>query len=76
MEEGPRALFYGVTAGMQRQAIFIGFGNGLYVPIRNSMQARSGNESATILQKIVAGFVAGTIGVTLANPCEVVKVRL
>ena len=35
IEEGPRALFYGVMPGMLRMCSFVGVGNGLYVPIRN-----------------------------------------
>ena len=82
LDEGPRALFYGLTPGLCRQAIFIGVGNGLYVPLRNAIVSQSAKgkplheQRATILQKIIAGFISGAIGVTLANPFEVVKVRL
>ena len=36
-EEGPRALFYGLSPGLQRQFLFVGLGNGLYPPIRNAI---------------------------------------
>jgi len=41
MEEGPRALFYGLVPGIHRQFIFVGVGNGVYVPLRNAIVARS-----------------------------------
>jgi len=34
-EEGPFALYNGLTAGMQRQFMFAGLRIGLYVPVRN-----------------------------------------
>ena len=37
VEEGPRALFYGLGPGVQRQFLFVGLGNGLYPPIRNAI---------------------------------------
>ena len=37
MEEGPRALFYGLVPGFHRQIIFIGVGNGIYVPLRDAL---------------------------------------
>ena len=41
IEEGPRALFYGLAPGLIRQSIFLGLANGLYVPIRNGIIDRS-----------------------------------
>ena len=34
-EEGPRALWSGLSPGLQRQFVFAGLRIGLYVPIRN-----------------------------------------
>lgn len=34
-EEGPVALFRGLTPGLQRQCVFAGLRLGMYVPIRN-----------------------------------------
>ena len=83
IEEGPRALFYGVVPGMLRFCIFVGVGNGLYVPIRNVVMGKpvvgngtDGQDNANVLQKLTAGFISGTIGCMVAMPCEAVKMRL
>ena len=83
MEEGPRSLFYGVVPGMLRNSFFIGVGTGLYVPIRNVIMGQpaagygsTNHNSASVLQKLSAGLITGSIGVMIAHPCEVVKVRL
>ena len=83
IDEGPRAFFYGVVPGVQRQMILLGIGNGMYVPLRDfiiAISAKDGNkrkdQTASLLQKLSAGFVSASIGVVLGNPFEVVKVRL
>ena len=85
MEEGPRAFFYGLFPGMCRQMIFLGIGNGLYVPVRDAIILKSSSKkqttsanapNATLTQKIVAGLISASVGVTIGNPFEVVKVRL
>jgi hypothetical protein len=48
-EEGIRSLFNGVTPGMLRQCVFIGVGNGLYVPMRNAMVYHSASEEELAL---------------------------
>ena len=76
-EEGPRALFYGLTPGLQRQFLFVGLGNGLYPPIRNAIcgDLKPG-EYATGPQKVLAGLLTGAIAITVASPTDVAKVRL
>ena len=76
-EEGPRALLYGLGPGLQRQFLFVGLGNGLYVPIRNTITGPLGpNEYASGPQKILAGLVTGAVAISVACPTDVVKVRL
>ena len=77
VEEGPRALFYGLGPGLQRQFLFVGLGNGLYVPIRNAICGPlEPGQYATGPQKILAGLVTGAVAITVASPTDVVKVRL
>lgn len=76
-EEGPRALLYGLGPGLVRQCLFAGVGNGLYIPIRSFVcgDLKPG-EYATPLQKVVSGLIAGTIAISIANPTDVIKVRI
>ena len=77
MEEGPLALWNGLTPGLQRQFVFAGLRIGLYVPVRNTIcgELKPG-ENPTLLQKILAGMATGAIGITVANPTDVVKIRM
>jgi solute carrier family 25 uncoupling protein 8/9 len=76
-EEGTRALYNGLTAGLQRQFIFAGLRIGLYVPVRNMIAGElKPGENPTLLTKILAALCTGAIGISVANPTDVVKIRL
>lgn len=75
--EGPFALFSGLTPGLQRQFVFAGLRIGLYIPVRNVLcgEMKPG-QNPTLLQKIAAGMATGAIGISVANPTDLVKVRM
>lgn len=76
-EEGSFALFNGLTPGLQRQFVFAGIRIGMYIPIRNLIAGEMApGQNPTLLQKILAAFASGTLGILVANPTDVVKVRL
>ena len=76
-EEGPRSLFSGLSPGLQRQFVFAGLRIGLYVPIRNLICGpMEPGQNPTLLQKIAAGMATGAIGISVANPTDLVKVRM
>lgn len=76
-EEGVAALFSGLTPGLQRQFVFAGLRIGLYVPVRNMITGElKPGEQPTLLQKIAAGICTGAFGISVANPTDVVKVRM
>lgn len=57
--------------------MFAGLRIGLYVPIRNIICGEmQPGQAPTILQKIAAGLVTGALGITVANPTDLVKVRM
>ena len=76
-EEGTLSLWNGLTPGLQRQFVFAGLRIGMYVPIRNMIcgPLKEG-QNPTLLQKILAGMTTGAIGITVANPTDVVKIRM
>lgn len=76
-EEGPMSLFNGLVPGLQRQVVFAGLRIGLYVPIRDMITGPlAPGQNPTLLQKILAGMTTGAMGITVANPTDVVKIRL
>lgn len=76
-DEGATALWSGLSPGLQRQFVFAGLRIGLYVPVRNALcgEMKPG-ENPTLLQKIAAGMATGAIGISVANPTDLVKVRM
>lgn len=76
-EEGPLALFGGLTPGLQRQFVFAGLRIGLYVPVRDVITGPlAPGQNPTLLQKIAAGMATGAMAISVANPTDVVKIRL
>jgi len=57
--------------------LFAGLRIGLYVPVRNIIcgEMKPG-ETPTLLQKIAAGMTTGAIAISIANPTDLVKVRM
>ena len=76
-EEGVPALFGGLTAGLQRQVVFAGLRIGLYIPVRNAITGElPPGQYPTLPQKIATAMVTGTIAISVANPTDLVKIKL
>lgn len=76
-EEGGRALFQGLTAGLHRQLIFSGIRVGSYQTVKEAVCGPlEEGQNPALYQKIIAAMITGAIGITVANPTDVVKVRL
>lgn len=76
-EEGSSSLFAGLSAGLQRQIIFSGLRVGLYFEIRNWITGPlEEGQFPTLIQKIKTAILSGSIAITFANPCDVVKIKL
>lgn len=76
-EEGTQSLFAGLSAGLQRQMIFSGLRVGLYFEIRNWITGPlQEGQFPTLIQKIKTAIISGSIAITVANPCDVVKIKL
>ncbi|KAL3066572.1 mitochondrial brown fat uncoupling protein 1 [Trematomus bernacchii] len=71
--EGPRSLYNGLVAGLQRQACFASVRIGLYDNVKNFYTG--GTDQASILVRILAGCTTGAMAVSFAQPTDVVKVR-
>ncbi|XP_072183119.1 putative mitochondrial transporter UCP3 isoform X1 [Excalfactoria chinensis] len=72
--EGPRSLYSGLVAGLQRQMSFASIRIGLYDSVKQ-LYTPKGAESTGLLARLLAGCTTGAVAVTCAQPTDVVKVR-
>eukprot|EP00744_Colponema_vietnamica_P004298 GILI01006447.1.p1 GENE.GILI01006447.1~~GILI01006447.1.p1 ORF type:complete len:323 (-),score=69.00 GILI01006447.1:78-1001(-) len=75
-EEGVAAPWKGIAPGIQRQMVFASIRIGMYEPVRNFYCGADFQGDPPLLKKIAAGLTTGAIGITVANPTDLVKVRL
>jgi solute carrier family 25 uncoupling protein 8/9 len=76
-EEGIKSLWKGIFAGLQRQIVFAGIRIGTYPMVRDMIVGKENvGKTPTIGQRIIAGLITGAIGIIVACPTDVVKVRL
>ena len=77
VEEGALALYGGLSAGLQRQILNSGLRVGMYVPIRDMITGPlAPGQTPSLLQKIMAGMLTGGLAISVANPTDLVKVKL
>ena len=82
--QGPMALFKGLPPALVRQATYGTLRYGLYSPIRNALmggeplpdETPSSTTKSPLWKKIVAGGCAGALASAVANPTDLIKVRL
>lgn len=75
--EGLLAMYGGLGAAALRQFVYGGIGVGLYVPMRTLViGADTDAKTAPLWKRMLAGALSGSVGQIVANPADVVKVRL
>ena len=74
--EGLLAMYGGLGAAALRQFVYGGIGVGLYVPVRKLVIGDQDPKAAPLWKRIAAGALSGSLGQLVANPFDVVKVRL
>ncbi|CAN8253262.1 unnamed protein product [Cochlearia groenlandica] len=75
-EEGISGLWKGVIAGLHRQCIYGGLRIGLYEPVKTFLVGSEFIGDIPLYQKILAALLTGAIAIIVANPTDLVKVRL
>ncbi|KAK3603346.1 hypothetical protein CHS0354_025953, partial [Potamilus streckersoni] len=77
-EEGPRALYSGLHAGLQRQMCFATIRVGFYDDVKRKYAGRLYEDpnKMTMGIRISAGITTGGLSVCVAQPTDVVKVRM
>ena len=74
--EGVLTFFDGLPAAMMRQASYGGLCFASYPALRDKLNPHSDGKHAPLASKLVAGALAGGTASALANPTDVVKVRI
>ncbi|XP_057509724.1 mitochondrial uncoupling protein 2-like [Actinidia eriantha] len=75
-EEGLMALWKGVVPGLHRQFLYGGLRIGLYEPVKVFFVGSEYLGDVSLLQKILAAMITGALAIAVANPTDLVKVRL
>ncbi|XP_052187984.1 mitochondrial uncoupling protein 2-like isoform X2 [Diospyros lotus] len=75
-EEGLEALWKGVVPGLHRQFLYGGLRIGLYEPVKAFFVGSEYVGDVSLFQKIVAALITGALAIVVANPTDLVKVRL
>ncbi|CAL9765149.1 unnamed protein product [Musa acuminata subsp. burmannicoides] len=75
-EEGMTALWKGIVPGLHRQCLFGGLRIGLYEPVKSFYVGENFVGDIPLSKKILAGLTTGALAITVANPTDLVKVRL
>mmetsp|Transcript_11816 Transcript_11816/g.30170 ORF Transcript_11816/g.30170 Transcript_11816/m.30170 type:complete len:306 (+) Transcript_11816:192-1109(+) len=74
MEEGVVSLFNGLAPGLHRQFLFTGIRIGLYDQIK-AVIVKDSEKQPLIVQRIGIAVLTSAVGITVANPADVLKVR-
>eukprot|EP00404_Azadinium_spinosum_P020207 CAMPEP_0180486050 /NCGR_PEP_ID=MMETSP1036_2-20121128/36793_1 /TAXON_ID=632150 /ORGANISM="Azadinium spinosum, Strain 3D9" /LENGTH=277 /DNA_ID=CAMNT_0022493987 /DNA_START=43 /DNA_END=876 /DNA_ORIENTATION=- len=75
--EGVQALLKGLQPALLRQSTYGSLRYGLYVPIRNVLRVDTSRPAEIALwKKVLAGASAGAIASAVANPTDLIKVRM
>lgn len=75
-EEGLSALYKGLSPALLRQATYSSIRMGIYEPIRNVIAGDIPVNEIPFWMRTMAGGTAGALGIAIANPTELIKVRM
>ncbi|KAG9453267.1 hypothetical protein H6P81_006171 [Aristolochia fimbriata] len=75
-EEGLAALWKGIVPGLHRQCLYGGLRIGLYEPVKNFYCGDDFVGDVPLFKKVLAALTTGALAITVANPTDLVKVRL
>ncbi|KAK6935770.1 Mitochondrial substrate/solute carrier, partial [Dillenia turbinata] len=76
MEEGYAALWKGIVLGLHRQFVYGGLRIGLYDIVKVFLLGSSYMGVVSLFINILAALMTGALAIAVANPTDLVKVRL
>lgn len=74
--EGVKGLYKGITASWMRESIYSSLRLGLYEPFKRALGADDSKKHTPFYLKFLAAGMSGFIGSALANPTDLLKVRM
>jgi len=74
--EGISALWKGLEPALWRQASYGSMRYGFYSPIKDAIAPGVAKKDLSLHHKIIAGGLSGAFSSAIANPCDLVKVRM
>eukprot|EP00050_Salpingoeca_kvevrii_P020023 m.93348 g.93348 ORF g.93348 m.93348 type:complete len:300 (-) comp8681_c0_seq3:103-1002(-) len=75
-QEGIRAFYKGLKPALLRQATYGSLRYGLYVPMREVLGVRDAGGAGAFWKRVAAGAGAGALAAFVANPTDLIKVRM
>jgi solute carrier family 25 (mitochondrial carrier), member 14/30 len=75
-EEGILALWKGMVPSAVREMSYSSIRFGLYAPIKKFLIGETSPAEVPLWKKIVAGGLAGGVGSAIANPTDLLKIRM
>jgi solute carrier family 25 (mitochondrial uncoupling protein), member 8/9 len=78
-QEGPLSLYKGLTPGIHRQLVFCSLRIALFEEFTEIVRGDGVNtpkKDLSFLQKLIIGLSSGALAISVANPTDVVKIRL
>lgn len=75
-EEGLAALWKGIVPGLHRQCLYGGLRIGLYDPVKTFYVGSDFVGDVPLFKKVLAALTTGALAIAVANPTDLVKVRL
>lgn len=78
--EGVKSLYGGIGPGLQRQCIFASLRIGMYDNVKELystlLSLNQNNYTQLMMCRILSGITSGAVAITVAQPTDVVKVRM
>jgi len=76
MDEGIRGFYRGLSASLFRQLLYSSNRHGIYALILHDIAVTQKSVKISMYKRMMAGMCGGIIGALLANPADVVLVRM
>ena len=75
-ENGAKALYRGLDSALLRQVLYTTTRFGIFYSLNDYLKNKNKGKPATVLQKIGCALTAGGIGAAIANPADLILIRM